>query len=68
MKKLRTIVVIFLLSLIIVGMTSCEVTHHVENERHGWFNRRDNRRQHKDAVIIVTPEVRTNRERNYDPD
>ena len=68
MKKLRLSLTIVLLSFILVGMTSCEVTHHVGNERHGWFNRHDDREHHQPALIIVTPEIKSNREHNYDPD
>jgi hypothetical protein len=70
MKKLRYLVTILFLSLILGAMTSCEVSRHAENGRHrGWFYRHDDhRRQHKGAILIITPENRNNRERNYDPD
>jgi hypothetical protein len=70
MKKIRTIVTILFLSLILTGITSCLVSRHVDNGRHtGWFHRHNvERRHHKGAVLIITPEHRHNRERNYDPD
>lgn len=70
MKKLRIIVTILFLSLVLVVMTSCEVSRHAENGRHrGWFHRHDNhRRQHKGAVLIIIPDTKSNRERYNDPD
>ena len=69
MKKLRTVVTILFLSLILVGMTSCEISRHTENGRHrGWFYSHNDHRQRKGAVIIITPENRSNRDRHYDPD
>jgi hypothetical protein len=69
MKKLRTIVIILFLSLIFIGMTSCEISRHVENGSHrGWFFNHNNHRQHKGAVLIITPENRNNRDRHSDHD
>jgi len=70
MKRLRYLLTIIFLSLILGGMTSCEVSRHAENGRHrGWFHRSDDhRRQHKGAVLIITPDTRSNRERYNDPD
>jgi hypothetical protein len=65
MKKLRTVLTILLLSLILGGMTSCEISRHSENGNHrGWFHRHDNRRQNGGAVLILTPENRNDRDRH----
>ena len=67
MKKLRTIVTILFLSLILVGMTSCEISRHADNGRHrGWFYKHNDHHRHKGAIIIITPENRNNRERKND--
>ena len=69
MKKLKTIVTILILSLILVGMTSCEISRHAENRRHrGWFHRQDEHREHKDAILIITPEIKNNNHKTYDQD
>ena len=50
MKKLRSIVTILFLSLILAGMTSCEVGLRTDNGRHRrQFRERDNRAK----VIII---------------
>jgi hypothetical protein len=67
MKKLRTVVTILFLSLILVGMTSCEISRHADNGRHrGWFHRHDDHRE--GPVLIITPDNQNNRDRHYDPD
>jgi len=55
MKKLRTIVTILFLSLILAGMTSCEVSRHTENgrEHRGWFHQRERHEDHPKAVIVI---------------
>ena len=54
MKKLRTIVTILFLSLILCGMTSCEVSRHSEDgHRRGWFHRHDDDDHRKSAVIVI---------------
>ena len=59
MKKLRTFITILFLSLILVGMTSCEVSRHAENGRHrGWFHKHDDQRDRKDPVIIIDSDHR----------
>jgi len=67
MKKLRMIVTILFLSLILVGMTSCEISRRANNERHsGWFYRHNDHHRNKGAVIIITPENRNDRELKND--
>ena len=55
MKKLRTIMTILFLSLILVGMASCEVSRHTENGNHrrGWFHQRERHEDHPKAVIVI---------------
>jgi hypothetical protein len=54
MKKLRSIAMILFLSLILGGMTSCEVSRHTENGRHrGWFHHRERHDDHPKGVIII---------------
>jgi hypothetical protein len=54
MKKLRTILTILFLSLILGGMTSCEISRHSENgHRRGWSQRHDNDDHRKSAVIVI---------------
>jgi len=56
MKKLRTFMTILFLSLVLIGMVSCEVSRHTENGRHrGWFHKHDDHHDRKDAVIIIDP-------------
>jgi LDH2 family malate/lactate/ureidoglycolate dehydrogenase len=45
MKKLRTILTILFLSVILCGLTSCEVGRHTGEGRH--------RRHNGDAVIVI---------------
>jgi len=52
MKKLRTIVTIFFLSLILVGMTSCEVGLRTEGRRHR-VSQRHERNENRGKVIII---------------
>ena len=67
MKKIRMIVPILFLSVILVGMTSCEISRHTDNGRHrGWFYRHNNHHRNNGAVLIITPENRNNREREND--
>jgi hypothetical protein len=64
MKKLRTIVSISFLSMILLGMTSCEIERHVDNDR----NRRqkmENDHRRSGAVLIIQD---NNRERRSDND
>lgn len=54
MKKLRTIITILFLSMILCGMTSCEVGRHTDNRRHrGWFHRHDREEHNRGAVLII---------------
>lgn len=54
MKKLRSIATILFLSLVLCGMTSCEVSRHTENGRHrGWFHKHERQENHPKAVIII---------------
>ena len=67
MRKLRTATTIVFLSLILAGMTSCEVTTHTENVRHrGWFHRRDNDHREKRTVLIIGQGNQENREHHDD--
>jgi len=62
MKKLRTIVTILFLSLILCGMTSCEVGRHTDNGRHrGWFNKHENNHQKRGNVLIIDHNNREHR-------
>jgi hypothetical protein len=45
MKTLKTILTILFLSVILFGMTSCEVGRHTDEGRH--------RRHNRDAVIVI---------------
>ena len=55
MKKLRTIVTIFFLSLILAGMTSCEVGLRTEGRRHR-VSQRHERHENRGKVIIIEKE------------
>jgi hypothetical protein len=64
MKKLRTIATIMFLSLILCGMTSCEVGRHTDNGRHrGWFHKHEDNRPRRDAVIIFDQDHRDDLDR-----
>jgi len=42
--------------MILIGMTSCEVSRHTENgERHrkGWFHRHDRHDEHHPKAVII---------------
>jgi len=53
MKKLRNVLTILFLSLILGGMTSCEVSRHTEDgNRRGWFHRHNEHRD-KGTVLII---------------
>ena len=52
MKKLRTIVTIFFLTLIFVGMTSCEVGLRTEGRRHR-VSQRHERNENRGKVIVI---------------
>ena len=66
MKKLRTILTILFLSLILGGMTSCEVSRHSENgHRRGWSQRHDNDRR-GGAVIVIDKDKRDHRSDDHD--
>lgn len=67
MKKIRTIVAIMFLSLVLCGMTSCEVSRHAENGRHrGWFHRHDDHREKSGAVLIIGQDNRNNWDHHND--
>ncbi|MEI7504923.1 MAG: hypothetical protein WCJ61_16735 [Paludibacter sp.] len=67
MKKLRTIVTILFLSLIMGGTTSCLVRSHTDNGRHrGIFQKHDNNRHRKGAVIIFNDNERGHRPNQND--
>ncbi|MDR3653704.1 MAG: hypothetical protein P4L34_12135 [Paludibacter sp.] len=67
MKKLRNVVTIFLLSMILVGMTSCEVSRRSDEGRHrGWFHKHDDHRDNKGAVLIIGSGDRDHRDHNDD--
>jgi len=54
MKKLRTAVTMIVLSLMLGGMTSCEITRHTEEGRHrGLFYRHDDHRDNRGPVLII---------------
>jgi hypothetical protein len=54
MKKLRTIVSILFLSMILLGMTSCEVGLRIDNGRHrGWFHKNENNHHRRGTVLII---------------
>jgi len=62
MKKLRDISTILLLSLMLGGLTSCEVSRHSEEGRHrGWFQRHDRDEHRGGAVIVIKKDNRDNR-------
>jgi len=62
MKKLRTILTILFLSLILGGMTSCEVSRHSENgHRRGWFRHHDYDDHRRSAVIVIDKDNRDHR-------
>ncbi len=68
MKKLRTLLTILFLSLVLIGMTSCEMSRRSESGRHrDRFERHDNDNQRHDdhdngqrpkAVIIIDKDNR----------
>jgi len=61
MKKLRTIVTILFLSLMLGGMTSCEVSRRSEEGHHrGWFHHRDRDDHRRSAVIVIDKDHRSN--------
>ena len=65
MKKLRTILTILFLSLILGGMTSCEVSRHSENgHRRGMSQRHDNDR--RGGAVIVIDKDRDHRSNDHD--
>lgn len=67
MKKLRTVVTILFLSLILGGMTSCEITRHTEEGRHrGWFHRHDDDRENRGPVLIIRADNHNNRNHQDD--
>ena len=57
MQKLRTLTTILFLSMILIGMISCEVSRHTENGEHhrrGMFHRHDRHDEdHPKAVIVI---------------
>jgi len=62
MKKLRSILTILFLSLILCGMTSCEVGRHTDNGRHrGSFNKHENNHQKRGNVLIIDHNNREHR-------
>lgn len=62
MKKLRTIVTILFLSMILGGMTSCEVGRRTDNGRHrGWGQKHDNDEHRRGAVIVIEKDKRDHR-------
>ena len=65
MKKLRTIITIFFLSLILCGMTSCEVERHSEGRHRGWFQKHDDNEHRRGNVIVIE---KKNQERHSDDD
>ena len=67
MKKLRTAVTILFLSLILGGMTSCEITRHTEDGRHrGWFQRHDDHRENRGPVLIIRADKNNNMDHHDD--
>lgn len=53
MKKLRTIVSIFFISMMLIGMTSCEVGLRTDNRRHrGWFHKHENHEERGRVIVI----------------
>jgi len=66
MKKLRTIVTILFISLMLGGMTSCEISRHSENgHRRGMYQRHDNDRR-GGAVIVIDKDKRDHRSDDHD--
>jgi hypothetical protein len=61
MKKLRTIV---FFSIILLGMTSCEIERHAERNRHR-HQKMENNHRRSGAVLIIQD---NNRERRSDDD
>jgi hypothetical protein len=65
MKKARNLVTILFLSLIVGGMTSCEISRHTDNGRHrGWFHKHEYPKRNKGAVLIINPDNQNNRDRH----
>lgn len=69
MKKLRVIVTVLFISMILGGMTSCEVSRHSDEGRHrGWFQKQDNDHHRKGAVLIIKQDSREQRSHDDDDD
>jgi hypothetical protein len=70
MKKIRTIVAILFISLMAVGMTSCEVGRHTDDGRHRGLKHdeehRDGDHHDRGGVIIVDPVRRDNDHHDHD--
>jgi hypothetical protein len=64
MKKLRAIITISFLSMMLLGMTSCEVRRHADNDRRR-YQKMDNDHRRGSAVLIIRD---NNRERRSDDD
>jgi len=66
MKKLRTILTILFISLMLGGMTSCEVSRHADNGRHRGWNQRHDRDDHNgNATIVIEKKHRGDRDDNH---
>lgn len=66
---LRTAVTIIFLSLILGGMTSCEITRHTEEGRHrSWFHRHDDHRENRGTVLIIRSNNNNNRDQHNEDD
>jgi len=64
MKKLRAIITIVFLSMILLGMTSCEIRRHADNDTRR-YQKSDNNNRRRGAVLIIKD---NNRERRSDDD
>jgi hypothetical protein len=64
MKKLRTIVTIVFFLIILLGMTSCEIRRHADNDRNR-YQKSENNNRRRGTVLIIKD---NNRERRNDDD
>lgn len=65
MKKVRNLVTILFITLILGGMTSCEISRHTDNgNRRGWFHRHDYPRHNRGAVLIINRDNQNDRDRH----
>ncbi|MDD4968546.1 MAG: hypothetical protein PHT07_03860 [Paludibacter sp.] len=66
MKKLRTILTILFISLMLGGMTSCEISRHADNGRHrGWHQRHDRDDHRRNTTIVIEKKHRGDRDDDH---